>query len=328
MILSGFDCPPAVREHQIKGISKESNLDMLAPKLKPFRGHATSPVLMQCKGGNEMLLLIDANNILARSFYGRPLVHDAAGQPINAVAGIVNCILQYNCAYKPTKIVACWDSDGLTFRHQLYPNYKATRKPTPPELSKQIPRAKKALENLKVTQIELMGYEADDLIGTLASKSQKQESVRIISGDKDLFQLIGRNVTVDYLRARKAPQVLTRFSHEEIYGIDPGQWVDFKALVGDPSDNIPGVPGLGEKTVLPLLKQGLSLKDLLQYPDMFLIGKAAEKLAKFKEQALLSWKLAKIECSVPLEMPAELSVDLHSRLSQRTLRALRLSKIA
>ncbi|WP_088186352.1 5'-3' exonuclease [Desulfosporosinus sp. FKA] len=272
-----------------------------------------------------MLLLLDANNLLSRSFYGRPPLYDAKGLPIHAVSGLVTWVLRFHHTYKPTMMVACWDCDGPTFRHQLYPAYKATRKPTPPELTEQIPRAKKALENLGIAQVEVSGYEADDVIGTLASKSK--ELVRIVSGDRDLFQVISRNVLVDYLRPRKQPQPLTYFRHEEIYGIDPGQWVDFKALVGDSTDNIPGVPGIGEKTVWPILKQGLSLKDLLQYPDIFLGVKAARKLVEFKEQALLSWDLAKINCHVPLEMPSNYIVDIQSQLSQTTLRILGVRRI-
>lgn len=266
-----------------------------------------------------MILLIDANNLLARFFYGKPPLHDAKGRPIHAVSGIVNGVLKLYYDYKPKTIIVCWDSEGPTFRHQLYPGYKATRKPKPSELLDQIPRAKKALENLRITQVEVSGYEADDIIGTLASKSN--DFVRIVSGDRDLFQLINRNVMLDYLRVRKAPQQLSFFKHEEAYGIDPGQWVDFKALVGDPSDNILGVPGIGEKTVWPLLKQGLRLKDLLEYPDVLPV-KAARRLTEFKEQALLSWKLAKINCTVPIEMPSGLMVDVQSQLSRTTLRIL------
>ncbi|MCB8818660.1 5'-3' exonuclease [Desulfosporosinus shakirovi] len=273
-----------------------------------------------------MILLIDANNLLAKSFYGRHLMYDAQRRPIHAVSGVVHWVLKFYYTYKPKMIVVCWDSFGPTFRHQLYPAYKANRKPTPSELLDQIPRAKKALENLGIAQVEIRGYEADDIIGTLAQKSK--EFVRIVSGDRDLFQLINRNVMVDYLRARKVSQQLTLFKHDEIFGIDPGQWVDFKALVGDSSDNITGVSGIGEKTVWPLLKQGLTLKDLLEYPDILPV-KTAKRLVKFKDQALLSWRLAKIDCTVPVEIPSGSNVDVRSHLSRMTLRALGLdNKIA
>ncbi|EGW40497.1 5'-3' exonuclease [Desulfosporosinus sp. OT] len=273
-----------------------------------------------------MLLLIDANNLLARSFYGRQPFYDTKGKSIHAVSGLLNWVLNFNHAHKPQKIIACWDSNDPTFRHQLYPDYKATRKQTPTELSDQVPRAKKALEILRVEQVEVRGYEADDIIGTLAARSN--DYVRIVSGDKDMFQLINRNVMVNYLRARRAPLQLTLFNHEEAYGIDPGQWVDYKALVGDPSDNIPGVPRIGEKTVWPLLKQGLTLKDLLACPDI-LPAKAAQRLTEFKDQALLSYKLAKIDCNVTVDMPLGSTIDVQSQLSRKTLRALGLNnKIA
>jgi DNA polymerase-1 len=269
-----------------------------------------------------MLLLIDANNLITRSFYGRPWLFDPKGRPIHGVSGFVDMVLRFNASYKPKMIIACWDSDGPTFRHQLYPDYKAHRKETPAELLEQIPRAKKVLEILNIAQAEINGYEADDLIGTLASTSS--EFTRIVSGDKDMFQLISCNVMVDYLRTKKPPQHITFFDHEEMYGIDPGQWVDFKALVGDTSDNIPGVPGIGEKTVWPMLKQGLTLKDLMEHPDLLPI-KAAKKLEKFKDQAILSRKLAQIECSVPIEMPGGSIVDVQSRLSKTTLQLLGLN---
>jgi len=289
-------------------------------------GGSTVKPIFHLRRGREMFLLIDANNLLAKSFYGRRPLYDTKGQPIHAVSGLLNWVLKYHHDYKPKMIIVCWDSVGSTFRHQLYPAYKATRKQSPPELSAQIPRAKKALENLSVSQVEVNGYEADDIIGTLAAKSDNY--VRIVSGDKDLFQLINRNVMVDYLRARKASLPLNLSNHEEAYGIDPGQWVDYKALVGDSSDNIPGVPSIGEKTVWPLLKQGLTLKDLLSFPDVLPV-KAAKRLTEFKDQALLNYKLAKIDCAAPINMPSKSVIDVQSRLSLMTLRALGLnSKIA
>lgn len=266
-----------------------------------------------------MILLIDANNLLVKSFYGRQPLYDTKGRPIHAVSGLVNWVLKLHYTYKPKMVIACWDSLGPTFRHQLYPAYKATRKPKPAELLDQIPRAQKALENLSISQVAVCGYEADDIIGSLAKKSN--DFIRIVSGDGDLFQLINRNVMVDYFRARKASLELTLIKHEEAYDIAPGQWVDYKALVGDPSDNIPGVPSIGEKTVWPLLKQGITLKDLLSCPDL-LSAKAAKKLTQFKDQALLSYKLAQIDCNAPVELPLGSTVDVQSQLSQRTLRLL------
>lgn len=264
------------------------------------------------------LVLIDGNNLLYRSHFGRPQQKDKRG-PVQGIVGLIDMVIQRCLQWNPKSMVVCWDSPEKTFRHELYPSYKANRKPTPEELLDQIPRAKKALENLRIAQVEVKGYEADDIIGTLASKSK--DLVRIVSGDRDMLQLINRNVMVEYLRARRASQQLTLFKHEEAYGIDPGQWVDFKALVGDPSDNISGVPGIGEKTVWPLLKQGLTLKDLLEYPDILPV-KAAKRLTEFKDQALLSWKLARIDCSVSVQMPSSSIIDVQSKLSKTTLRAL------
>lgn len=273
------------------------------------------------------LVLIDANNILLRSHFGRPIVNDSKGN-IQGIIGLINITLRHYLMWRPKRLVICWDTLDKTFRHDLYQEYKANRKDLPEEALAQIPRAKRALENLGFVQVEAPGYEADDIIGTLATQAEKEDlSAWIISGDKDLWQLISRNISVEYRQAKQAPQSLTLFNFTEKHLIEPGQMLDYKALVGDSSDNIPGVPGIGDKTAMKLLRQGLSLNDLLQYPELLPIGQA-KKLVKYKEQALLSRKLAEIVRDVPVSLPQEATaLYLKSPLCIRTLKALGLDKL-
>ncbi|WP_434512900.1 5'-3' exonuclease [Desulfitobacterium sp. AusDCA] len=267
------------------------------------------------------LILIDGNNILVRSHYGRAEVLDPTGRPIQGIAGVVNTVLHHYLKSKSSQIVICWDAPGKTFRHELYPEYKANRNAHPQELLDQIVRAKKALENLGLCQIEVAGYEADDCIGTLAYQStQENKIVSIVSGDRDLWQLISRNVFVEYWPIKKPKKLFTLQSFSEQFQIDPGQIIDYKALVGDASDNIPGVPGIGDKTVWPLLQQGLTLKDLLVKPDL-LKPSQAKKLEQYKEQALMCRKLVTLACNISLTLP-EKRINIRSDIARLTLRTL------
>lgn len=271
------------------------------------------------------LLLFDGNNLLYRAFYSRPVQIDIRGQ-FQGVAGLVDMVVSRYAAWNPKRMVVAWDAPGKTFRHDMCPSYKANRKPSPEELLAQIPRAKKALSNLRITQAEVEGFEADDIIGTLADKAEQEgRTAIIVSGDRDLWQLITRNVAVEYLRIRKPRQMLTLSRFIELYKIDPPQLLDLKALAGDHSDNIVGVPGIGEKTVWPLLQQGIGLKELLEIPG-FLTARQTRQLEKYRDQALLSRKLAEIRKDVPIELPTE-SIDLNTAVSRKTLQALGLQRL-
>lgn len=272
-------------------------------------------------------VLIDGNNLLYRSHFSRPAQWDNRGA-VHGIIGLVDMILRRHRNWKPKQMVVCWDAQGKTFRHELYPAYKAHRKATPEELLVQIPRAKKALENLGISQIEVPGFEADDCIGTLASQIEQQGLLAcIVSGDRDLWQLISRNVTLEYLAVKKPIQMLTLFRFGELYRIDPGQILDYKAIVGDSSDNIPGVPGIGDKTIWPLLQQGIGLKELLEFPG-FLSPRHAKLLKTYQDQAILSRKLAEIRRDIPISLPAETKVNFYSPQSLKTLKALGLRQIS
>ena len=271
------------------------------------------------------LVLIDGNNVLYRSHFARPQQIDDRG-PVQGIAGLADMVLQRYLKWKPESIVVCWDSPEKTFRHELYPAYKGNRKATPEDLVNSIPRAKKALTNLGISQAEYVGFEADDVIGTLANQAEQEgRSAIIISGDRDFWQLITRNVAMEYLQAKKPRQMLTLNRFIELYKIDPPQILDLKAIAGDHSDNIPGVPGIGEKTIWPLLQQGVGLKEFLEFPSL-LPPRQAKQIEKYKDQALLSRKLAEIRKDVPIKWQLG-TINLSTSLSKKTLQALGLRRL-
>jgi len=271
------------------------------------------------------LLLFDGNNLLFRAYYSRPVQADFRGQ-FHAVTGLIDMVIGRYLAWKPKQIVVAWDAPGKTFRHEIFPAYKVNRKPPPEELLSQIPRVKKALNNLGVAQVEMEGFEADDLIGTLANQAEQEgRSAIIVSGDRDFWQLITRNVAVEYLRVKKSRQMLTLNRFRELYKIDPQQILDLKAIAGDHTDNIPGVPGIGEKTVWPLLQQGVGFKELLEFPGL-LTPRQAKQMEKYKDQALLSRKLGEIRKDVPIQWQTG-TINLSNELSKKTLQALGLRRL-
>ena len=219
----------------------------------------------------EKVILIDGNNILFRSYYATAYngntMKNSKGFPTNALYGLVNMMNKIIEEEKPTYIMCAFDK-GKTFRHEKYADYKGGRMATPDELKMQFPEAKKLVEAMGINYFEIDNYEADDIIGTFAKKcnNNKDFDAVIISSDKDLLQLITDEVEVKLLK-----QVGNiRMTHQEFintYGIEPPRMVDLKALMGDPSDNIPGVKGVGEKTALQLLQEYKTLDNIYENID-------------------------------------------------------------
>ncbi len=208
------------------------------------------------------LLIIDGNSILNRAFYGIHLLTNKKGMFTNAVTGFFNIYLKLIAAFAPDGAAAAFDLKAPTFRHQKYDGYKAGRKGMPDELAVQMPYVKKLLTALGVPVIECEGYEADDILGTLAAKCDSTGSQCILAtGDRDSFQLITDNVFVN-LASTKEDVLYTPAKIAEVYGVSPWQMIDVKALMGDASDNIPGVAGIGEKTALSLNKKYQSIEEL------------------------------------------------------------------
>lgn len=250
-------------------------------------------------------ILIDGNNLLFRSYYATAyngnLMKNSKNFPTNALYGFINMINKILIEEKPEYIMVAFDK-GKSFRHEKYKDYKAGRIETPNDLLIQFPKAYELLDALGITAISIEDYEADDIIGTFAKMADLDEcyDATIISSDKDLLQLISHDVNVKLLK-QKDFILMNETTFNKTYGIDPIRIIDLKALMGDPSDNIPGVKGIGEKTALALLKEYKTLEEIYNSIDT-IKGKLKEKLIADKENAFFSKELATIYKSVPLNM--------------------------
>ena len=250
----------------------------------------------------KKILVIDGNSIINRAFYGvRPLT-TKSGKNTNAIFGMINIISKHMDSIKPDFAVAAFDLKAPTFRHKTYEHYKEGRHPTPPELLEQFPDAKECLRLMGIQVMELPGFEADDIQGTVASFAKKRDDVEsyILSGDRDLLQLIDDKITV-LLATNKDTLKMRREEFLEKYGIEPSEFVDMKALMGDSSDNIPGVMGIGEKTAATLIQNFKSLDGIYENIEDKRISKGVrEKLLRDKDNAYLSKFLAKIDTAAPI----------------------------
>lgn len=247
----------------------------------------------------EKLLLIDGNSIMNRAFYGvRPLTN-AAGLHTNAVFGYVNILKKHLDALDPDYCAVAFDVHAPTFRHRMYDGYKAARHPMPEELKEQVPYVKRVTGLLGFQSVEKEGYEADDVLGTLSrAASREGVSVYIVTGDRDSLQLVGDNVTV-ILASTGADVEYTPEVFREKYGTDPERLVDIKAIMGDSSDNIPGVKGVGEKGALTLIQTFGDLRGVYQNLDSPVIKPAMKKkLEESRDMANLSYRLATIDRDV------------------------------
>ena len=249
------------------------------------------------------LFLIDGNSLLNRAYYALPPLTTVRGVPTNAVYGFTTMLLRLEEDYHPSKIYVAFDVSAPTFRHEAYKDYKANRTGMPDDLKPQVDLLKQVLDAWGIKRLELAGYEADDIIGTAAKKAEALGyKVYIVTGDRDALQLISDQTTVLLTkRGIKEIEAVDRTRLYEQYQLTPEQIIDLKGLMGDSSDNIPGVPGVGDKTALKLLHKHNSIAELYQNLDQEK-GKLKERLEANKEQALLSRELAAIDCQVPLEI--------------------------
>ncbi|WP_342042615.1 DNA polymerase I [Bacillus sp. OTU2372] len=250
----------------------------------------------------KKLVLIDGNSIAYRAFFALPLLNNDKGIHTNAVYGFTMMLMKILEDEKPTHMLVAFDAGKTTFRHKTFGEYKGGRQKTPPELSEQFPFIRELLDAYGISRYELENYEADDIIGTLSLTAEKDGfEVKVISGDKDLTQLSSPITTVGI--TRKGITDIEEYTPEHVadkYGLIPEQIIDMKGLMGDASDNIPGVPGVGEKTAIKLLKEFSTLENLLDSIDQVSGNKLKEKLAEFKEQAIMSKELATIERQAPV----------------------------
>lgn len=255
----------------------------------------------------EKLLILDSNALLNRAFYAIPELTNSEGIHTNAVYGFVNMLFKMKEELKPDYIVAAFDKKGPTFRHKEYEEYKAGRKKMPSELAEQFPIIKEVLDLMAITKYELDGFEADDIIGSLAKYAEKNNiEVFILTGDRDALQLASDNINV--IITKKGVTETARYNFKAFvdeFGVTPTQFIDVKGLMGDKSDNIPGVPGVGEKTAYKLIQTYGSIEEVLNNIDNISGKKLKENLETYREQAIFSKKLATIITEVPLEFDLE-----------------------
>lgn len=259
----------------------------------------------------KKLVLIDGNSIMNRAFYGimgSKMLTTKDGKYTNAIYGFLAIMFKIIEDIEPEYIGVAFDLKGPTERHKLYEGYKANRKGMPNELAEQMPIIKEVLKAMNIDIIEKQGYEGDDLLGTLAKYGEKQGlKVTILSGDRDTFQLASKNITIRIPRTKAGKTEQEEYDEDKIketYGIMPKQLIEVKALQGDTSDNIPGVPGIGEKTALALIQQYNTIEELyekIEKGEDTLKGKQKENIVENKELAYISKTLGTINTEVPIE---------------------------
>ena len=251
------------------------------------------------------LMLIDGHSILNRAFYAIPPLTAPDGTPTGAIYGFLNILFKFIDEEKPNKLIVAFDRSEPTFRHEKYKEYKGTRKSMDYDLRVQVPLVKDVLKSMNITIAEKPGYEADDIIGTLSKRmSANGEKVVIVSGDKDLLQLLDDNITMKNPKTRAGKTTVDTYTPAELYeeyGVTPEEFVDLKALMGDTSDNIPGAKGIGPKTAMPLIAEYHTVENLLDHIDDIKSKSTAKKLTESKDNIILSKFLAKIDVDAPIE---------------------------
>lgn len=246
------------------------------------------------------IYLLDGSTILYRSFYAIPHLATSTGQPTNAIYGFTNVLLKIIKDRRPKYMGIAFDTKGPTFRHKEFPEYKITRKPMPDDLSSQLHIVRQIIESLGIKIIEMRGYEADDVIATLATKlSSKGHKVYIITSDKDFSQLLSENIEIINPADYEIRNV--KWFKEKYDGLEPEKMVDIIALSGDVSDNVPGISGIGEKTAVKLLKKFDNLEKIFENIEKVSPSKLREKLLKEKDKAFLSKKLACLDKNLPFD---------------------------
>jgi len=258
-------------------------------------------------GAMKKLILIDGNAIFHRAFHALPLFKTAKGEYTNAVYGFLRMFIEIMRREKPDYVAVAFDRAAPTFRHEQYEEYKANRPPPPEQLYPQLPCLKEALEVFNVPVFEMDGYEADDIIGTITQKAEMQPDVKtiIVTGDRDALQLVtAKTHVMAPLRGISEVIEYTPDKVKEKTGLDPEQIVDYKALKGDPSDNIKGISGIGEKQAVMLLQKYHDLENIYRHLDE-LTEAQRKKFETGKEDAIFSKKLATIVQDVPIKIDLE-----------------------
>ena len=254
---------------------------------------------------SEKIVLIDGHSIINRAFYGVPDLTNKDGLHTNGIFGFVNILLKILEEEKPDYLTVAFDVHHPTFRHEMFTEYKGTRKGMPQELHEQVPVLKELLSAMGIRIMELPGYEADDLLGTVAKRSEaKGMDVLVVSGDRDLLQIVTDNIRVCIPKTKRGTTEYEMYYTKDVqekYGLLPLQIIELKALMGDSSDNIPGVPGIGEKTATAILQQFENVENAHAHLEEIKPKRAKENLEAHYDMAIMSKKLATIETNAPYD---------------------------
>ena len=253
------------------------------------------------------LVLIDGHSILNRAFYGVPDLTNAAGLHTNAIYGFLNILFKILDEESPDYLTVAFDVKAPTFRHEMFKEYKGTRKPMPEELREQVPVMKEVLQAMGIRIIEQAGYEADDLLGTIAKRAEAEGiDVSLVSGDRDLLQIATDRIRIRIPKTKGGRTEIENYYAADVeakYQVNPVQFIDLKALMGDTADNIPGVPKVGEKTATDLMVQFGSLDGIYEHIDEVTKKSVKESLIQNKDLAYLSRELATIKLDSPYLYP-------------------------
>ncbi|SER10130.1 5'-3' exonuclease [Gracilibacillus ureilyticus] len=261
---------------------------------------------------DNRLLIVDGMALLFRGFFATSFTGNfmlnSKGVPRNGLFGFLNYFTDAIHTFQPSHVICCWDMGSKTFRNEMYEGYKANRGEAPVELVPQFDLAKELVSAFQVPNVGVVGYEADDCIGTLAKQLQDEYKVTIVSGDQDLLQLVDKQIEVAIMK--KGTGNYEVFSNENFYEkkqLSPKQIVDLKGLMGDSADNYPGIKGVGEKTAIKLLKEFETIDRMLEERSSLTKG-MQKKLEQYEEELEISRKLAEILTEVPIEFSADTAV--------------------
>lgn len=257
----------------------------------------------------KKIVLIDGHSILNRAFYGLPDMTTSKGEHTNAVLGFISIMFKILDEEKPDYLTVAFDTNHPTFRHEMYAEYKGTRKGMPEELREQVPVMKEVLKAMNIAILEKPGYEADDILGTLATRAEEAgNQVSLVSGDRDLLQLASDKIKIRIPKTKRTGTEIEDYYAQDVverYHVTPKQFIDLKGLMGDASDNIPGVPGIGEKTAGKLIESYQSIENIYQHIDEMSPSKVTTSLKENREIAFLSKQLATINTNCDLEFKIE-----------------------
>ncbi len=277
---------------------------------------------------SNKLVLIDGNSIANRAFYGIPDLTNALGEHTNAIYGFLNILFKFLTEEEPAYLAVAFDLHAPTFRHKMFDAYKGTRKPMPTELREQMPVLRELLTAMQIKVVTMEGYEADDLLGTLAKKAEaKGVDVSLVSGDRDLLQIATDHIMIRIPKTKGGKTEVEDYHTQDVtarYGITPAQVIELKALMGDASDNIPGVPKIGEKTATALVQEYGTIENLKEHLEEITKTSVKATLTEHFDMAELSKKLATIDTNAPIDFSeSEFAIaDLYTEEAYRIVKRL------